>query len=73
MQRKRLTDIFYYVWQMNDGRWHISPTTDWQFSKDARLPARYDTGYETEGAARAALEQAKTEVKNTTKTTGANQ
>ena len=52
-----INDFLMYVWQMNDGRWHISLETRHRglFStilhcKDAF--ALYDRGYETEREAR---------------------
>ena len=41
----------HYVWQMNDGRWHIDRTTS---SKQPRLACE-DHGYETKREAMGAL------------------
>lgn len=41
----------HYVWQMNDGRWHISRTTN---SKQPHLRCE-DRGYETKAEASDAL------------------
>lgn len=41
-----------YVWQMNDGRWHVSNFTSIKY--DARM-CEFDRGYETEKEAYAAL------------------
>jgi hypothetical protein len=41
-----------YVWQMNDGRWHVSNYTSTKF--DIRM-CEFDGGFETEVDARKAL------------------
>lgn len=41
-----------YVWQMNDGRWHISAMTGVKYDIAMR---ELDRGFETEQEARAAL------------------
>jgi hypothetical protein len=42
----------HYVWQMNDGRWHISRQTN---SAYPLLPCAWEGGFDTEKAARARL------------------
>lgn len=41
-----------YVWQMNDGRWHISAMTGVKYHPSMR---ELDRGFETEQEARVAL------------------
>lgn len=42
-----------YVWQMNDGRWHVSAETSVEFN--AATHRYFERGYETRQEAEAAL------------------